>query len=145
MSRDQRQNNKKTPEDYVRKAKSFFPNTYSELLNMEESKDLDKLINQIKKFIETYAEGITSSQLRNIYAKIKPITEVNKLKMERPKLAYIIARQQSNKKVEKANVMLHLFDDLMANVKSESDLMGFQSFMESVVAYHKYYEKINKK
>ena len=135
--------NKKKPEDYVREARSAFPNCYDELLHMEDSKDLDKLIGHLKKFIEKNAEGITSSQLRNIYAKIKPIQEVNKLKMERPKLAYIIARQQSNKKVEKANVLLHLFDDLMANVKSKADLKGFQSFMESVVAYHKYYEKVN--
>lgn len=140
MAQHRRQN---TPEDYVNKAKGFFPDCYHELLHMESSENLDKLIEHLKKFIRIHAEGITSSQLRNIYAKIKPIKEINKLKMERPKLAYIIARQQSNKKVDKANVLLHLFDDLMSKVNSREELSGFQSFMESVVAYHKYYEKVN--
>lgn len=105
---------------------------------MESSPNLDALIKDLMAFMEKNADGVTSTQLRNIYSKVKPITEANKLKMQRPRLAYIIARQQT----DKARLLMHLLDDLIERVDGEKNTVeGFKQFFEAMVAYHKYFEK----
>ncbi len=130
----------KSPEEIVQAAKSHFGVHYEELLDMEKSHNLDGLDKKLKKFVEANYKDVTSSQLRNIFGKIKPIKEVNKLKMQRPRLAYVIARQ--NKKRGALNLM-YWFDDMIGQVKESKDVEGFKTLLESVVAYHKYYETLN--
>ncbi|TAK40804.1 MAG: type III-A CRISPR-associated protein Csm2 [Saprospiraceae bacterium] len=133
-----------SPEEFVKGAQDHFGKHYADLLDMEHSADLDGLDKQLKAFVKLHYKDVTSSQLRNIFGKIKPIEkkEVNKLKMQRPKLAYVIARQ--NKK-QGALALMYWFDDLIGRVKGEKDVEGFKTLLEAVVAYHKYFETLNPK
>ncbi|MEO1261921.1 MAG: type III-A CRISPR-associated protein Csm2 [Bacteroidota bacterium] len=130
------------PDAIVQAVQQHFGGYYRELLNMEQSDDLNGLDKKLKDFVEANYRDVTSSQLRNIFGKIKPIDkqDKNKLKMQRPKLAYIIARQ--NKKKGALNLM-YWFDDLIKKVNTPEDVDGFKKLLESVVAYHKYFETIN--
>lgn len=132
---------KKSPAQLFIEAKQKFNGHYDALLSMKESKDLDEVIEGIKAYVKAYVKGVSTSQLRNIYSKVKPLKkeeDINQLKLERPKIAYIIARQDK----EEAVAMMLVIDDLMKSVKTKSQLDNFQYFMESVVAYHKFYDKI---
>lgn len=138
MAQGRNQDYESPSERYRREAKSAFKDTYPHLLHMESSPNLDALIKDLMAFMEKNADGVTSTQLRNIYSKVKPITEANKLKMQRPRLAYIIARQQT----DKARLLMHLLDDLIERVDGEKNTVeGFKQFFEAMVAYHKYFEK----
>jgi len=133
---------KKSPDQLFKEAKGKFKKHYDALLSMKESEELDEIIESIKDYVRAYARGVSTSQLRNIYSKIKPFKkedDINRLKLERPKIAYIIARQQDK---QDAVAMMLVIDDLMKKVKTKSQLDNFQYFMESVVAYHKFYDKV---
>jgi len=138
MAQGRNQDYESPSERYRKEAKAAFKDTYQHLLNMEQSPDLNLVIKDMMAFMKKNADGVTSSQLRNIYSKIKPITEANKLKMQRPRLAYIIARQQT----DKARLLMHLLDHLIEDVDGEKNTVnGFKQFFEAIVAYHKYFEK----
>lgn len=126
------------PSPELIQAKSYFANTYSQLLQMEE-KDLDlkPVIASIEDFVQNEGRGITTSQLRNIYAKVKSHRqdEWQKLQLMRPLLAYTAARQGTRQ----ARVIIALLDDLIQQVNEEKHLEGFLTFMESIVAYHKFH------
>lgn len=135
-------NDRKSPDQLFKEAKGKFEEYYDSLLSMKESEKLDEIIESIKAYVKAYVKGVSTSQLRNIYSKIKPLKkeeDINQLKLERPKIAYIIARQQDK---QDAVAMMLVIDDLMKSVKTKSQLDNFQYFMESVVAYHKYYDKV---
>lgn len=137
-------NDKKTPEQLFEEAKGKFKGNYGKLLSMIDSDKLHEIIEQIKDYVETYAEGVSTSQLRNIYSKVKPLKGdkgIKQLQLQRPKLAYIIARQD-NRNRDNAIAMMSVMEDLMKDVREESQLKNFQYFMESVVAYHKFYDKV---
>jgi len=133
-----------SPEEFVKGAQEHFGKHYGDLLDMEHSADLDGLDKQLKAFVKLHHEDVTSSQLRNIFGKIKPIDkkDVNKLRMQRPKLAYVIARQGKKKG---ALALMYWFDDLIGKVKEPKDVEGFKTLLEAVVAYHKYFETLNPK
>jgi len=82
---------------------------------------------------------VTSSQLRNVFSDIKGISDAHELKLKRPRLAYVIARQEGNARAQK---LMLLLDDLIKKTETEDDVKSFQHFLESIVAYHKYYEKV---
>lgn len=132
---------RKSPDQLFKEAKGKFKEHYDALLSMKESEKLDEIIESIKDYVKAYVKGVSTSQLRNIYAKIKPLkkeADINQLKLERPKIAYIIARQND----ERAVAMMLVIDDLMKSVNTKPQLENFQYFMESVVAYHKFYDKV---
>ncbi len=140
------QDKTKQPDNYVNEVKETYFNDfdYKVLLNMESADELDNLYDNIRKFLEEKGKDVTSSQLRNIYAKAKPIREKKKLKMLRPNLAYVIARQKN----ENAKYIMHWLDKLIQEVEHEKDpneVEGFKKFFEAVVAYHKYFEESKKK
>lgn len=118
-----------------------------ELWNMEESPNLDELLKSIEDFVrETDKKGgISSSQIRNIFSKAKQAKKVNDLKMLQPKLAYVLARQDSKKTGAKTLISL-LNDCIKALPNSENEkenkktVKGFQTFFESLVAYHRQIE-----
>ncbi|WP_073178989.1 type III-A CRISPR-associated protein Csm2 [Cruoricaptor ignavus] len=128
----------------------YFSQTFDNLLKLGDSEkakdmDIDKTFKDIEGFIEyTYAtnnpnrkqESITTHQLRNVFSKIVGVKEVSELKMIRPNLAYISARQ-SNKK---AKEFMSFVDLLIQNVNSKEQLESFKKTMEAFVAYHKFHK-----
>lgn len=85
-------------------------------------------------------ENISSSQLRNIYSKIRKVNKIPELYLIRPKLAYVYGRPNTKLEMQK---LLILIDDLIRNVKNENQLKKFKEFFEAVIAYHKFYGGIN--
>ncbi len=110
-------------------------NYFYKILDMENDKNPDVIIETIKEFVRTEGKPVSTSQLRNIYDVI--IDEKNHLKAKffRPKLAYIAARQ--NKRGAKEFIMM--LDELLKEVNSDSQFRNFKLFFEAIVAYHKYH------
>lgn len=115
---------------------------FDQYLNLESDTAkpvLDEIITEIEiNLVKKYASSISASQLRNIFHKIKSIDDPTDLKLLRPNLAYMAARQQDKNK-SKTSIML--FDEMIKKVNDKNTLAGFQRFMEIVVAYHKYYSQ----
>jgi len=134
-----------TAEQLLDQAKAYFGNTYQDLLRLhEEDVDLNAVDEYTQKFVRDTCRGVTSSQLRNVFSDIKGIEDARGLKLKRPRLAYVIARQEGN---SRAQQLMLLLDDLIKNTSTDAALeqkhvKSFQHFLESVVAYHKYYEKV---
>jgi len=104
-------------------------------------KSLNALIDKLENFVKGQANGITPSQLRNIYSVIKELEDdkLGELIFLRPKLAYISARQQNRK----ALVMTDFISKLISKVSTQAEFKNFKTVMEAVVAYHKLYYKGN--
>jgi CRISPR type III-A-associated protein Csm2 len=133
--------------DYLVEAKGYFPGFYEDLLQMEKSEDIDGLLECIKRLVETEGGGkekkVTTHQLRNVYEIIRKAESPQTLKLARPKFAYIAARQKDG-----IRVLMALFDDLVRQIdtktpkKAEAQKKSFTKFVEAIVAYQKYFEKI---
>ncbi len=122
-----------TPEDFK---STIFKDTYTYLNNIYGEKvPLDKIFEDISNFVKNKCEAITTTQIRNIYGKIVPIDNVADLKMLRPNLAYIAARQKTNN----AKAIVKFLDELIKDVNDENSLKSFKKVMETIVAYHKYH------
>ncbi|MBL1215635.1 MAG: type III-A CRISPR-associated protein Csm2 [Ignavibacteriae bacterium] len=106
---------------------------------LEEREDENKYLDNLKSLIEALLgprkDGISSSQLRNIYSKVKTLKKPKELYLLRPKLAYIHGRPNSKGGMKK---LIDYLDEQIKKVKNESELKQFQNFFESVIAYHKY-------
>lgn len=110
----------------------YFNGTYDYLLKLfEENTPLNEVFNSIEKFVKNECKVITTTQLRNIYAKVVLAEKNSELKMLRPNLAYIAARQN------KAKNIIKFIDQLIQKVNNEQQLKSFKKVMESFVAYHK--------
>jgi CRISPR-associated protein Csm2 len=119
---------------------TYFKECKHLLLEMHtEPKELKQIVESVKKFAEKKYKGITSSQLRNLYnlALIQKKKSPQSFQLLRPKLAYINARQSNSD----AKDIVDLLDSLIQKINDESDVIGFITFFEALVAYHKYYAK----
>jgi CRISPR type III-A-associated protein Csm2 len=85
---------------------------------------------------ETY---LSSTQLRNLYDKIKQCKNLATIEMLHPKIVYLAARQ--NNKSGKDIVME--IASFIKEIKTEEQLKSFKKFMEAIVAYQKYYYPSN--
>ena len=115
--------------------KEYFSQTYAHLLNLfADGVPLDKVYDDIAKFIKENHTMITTTQLRNIYSRVVDADSVQEVKMLRPNLVYIAARQ--GKGVEP---IIDFFNQLIKGINDEEQLKSFKKVMEAVVAYHKFY------
>ena len=115
--------------------KEYFSQTYAHLLNLfADGVPLDKVYDDIAKFIKENHTMITTTQLRNIYSRVVDADSVQEVKMLRPNLVYIAARQ--GKEVEP---IIDFFNQLIKGINDEEQLKSFKKVMEAVVAYHKFY------
>lgn len=119
--------------------------TYKFLLRLHKSDDkelklvIDKVINSIEQFVQSFAKDVSPHQIRNIYSQAQKSNAVQ-LKLLRPKLAYIEARQDDVKKRNAMKRLVLVLDDQLRQV-DDSNIDGFKIFFETVVAYHKFYGK----
>ncbi len=108
------------------------------VFNRPPEKD-NEFIDLVKDYVEKNKYGITTSQLRNIFAKIKPIEykkeNLSDINLLRIKFAYISGRSD---KREMKNLCGFL-DKLISEVKNQENWNQFKNFFEAIIAYHKYF------
>lgn len=134
--------------NFLREAKEVFKGGYYEKLLLIESEELDpdeaqrltilnELISRIETLIKTKGRGITTNQLRNVYAEVKriPDHETRKFVLLRPKLAYISARQQN----KEARIITDFIGALIQEAETPEQFKSLKIVMEAMVAYHKLY------
>lgn len=95
----------------------------------------NEYIECVKRYVEKDSRKISSSQLRNIFSRIKKIKEFKELYLIRPKLAYLSGRA-SEMEMKR---LLSLLDYLIKEVDNNKKLEEFKNFFEAIIAYHKYY------
>jgi len=137
MSNGYHHNQQRESEDVkkLKEVKKDFGDEYENILNP--NRDENKFINKLKEFMDKNARQISTSQLRNVFSKIKNLNEkkYEEIYSLRPKLAYVYGRSDSNAMKK----LIVLLDDQIQKVKSSEQLKMFKSFFESVIAYHKFY------
>ena len=114
--------------------KSFGENCFDEILSQEKD-DYNVYIGKVKAYVKANARGITTSQIRNIFSKVKNIVDYTEIYTLRPKLAYVSGRAEK----DEMRTLLFLLDALITKVTDKKKLDQFKAFFESVIAYHKYF------
>jgi len=93
-------------------------------------------IEKLKTYVKKHITCITSSQLRNVYALVKGKNNPETLPYVRPKLAYVAGRAN----LDELRTLIYLLDLLILQVGDDKvKLLRFKDFIESVIAFHKYY------
>jgi len=132
-------------------AQRYFTEVYGELLNMKTSQSLKQIFDKIESFIKgtididkkNRKEPMSTSQLRNVFARIKKAKSSDELRLLRPLLAYTSARQKS----EGGKMIIALLDGLIQDIepkkeaepKKDTQVESLKTFAEAIVAYHKYH------
>ena len=129
-------------------AKRIYGEYYDQLLQLEEllkssnpedGKTLNSIIDKTEAMVKQLGRPLTTSQLRNIYAKIKVSKDPKEAVMLRPKLAYIAARQRN----ADARIIPNLISELLSRLsqgnekENENQLKSLKTYVEMIVAYHK--------
>ncbi|WP_456427206.1 type III-A CRISPR-associated protein Csm2 [Rhodocaloribacter sp.] len=117
------------------KLKSAFGDDYVAFILNPDKPDYNAYVDKLKAFVGEIKGGITTSQLRNAFSRIKPLRDPKQLPRLRPNLAYVAARANSRD----MKLLMQLVDDLIPGVDSKDKLAEFQRFFEAVIAYHKYF------
>lgn len=116
--------------------KHILENRVSDILKMDSlsNEGIDSLLKQIQEYATLFAKKLNTSQLRNIFSKVLKATTPLSLKLMRPKIIYVAARQQNGD----AKRVVEFFESMIQSVDTEEKVKNYQSFMEAFVAYHKY-------
>ncbi|EPH13655.1 CRISPR type III-a/mtube-associated protein csm2 [Myroides odoratimimus CCUG 12700] len=94
------------------------------------------LLNDLEKVVETKLKNISKTQMRNVFDLIKNCDTVEQIKMTKPKLMYTAGRLTGTAK----DYLLNL-SKVVILVKDDKDLNYVQKYIETVLAYHKYYAR----
>ncbi|TNJ40312.1 type III-A CRISPR-associated protein Csm2 [Chlorobaculum thiosulfatiphilum] len=129
--------NQKWNEDFAdHKLKKAFCDEYVDYLLKTDRSAYNDYITKIKEYVSGIRNNITSSQLRNVYLRVKKAGNCEELLLLRPKIAYVGGRSDSYD----MKTFVFLLDRLIENLDDNKEKMKqFQSFFEAVIAYHKYY------
>lgn len=136
------------------KLKVYFKHNIAYIFRYEESKEIEYFKNNIINTDENYDKylenvkgyayilkknGLTTSQIRNIYSDILRTDSNSGLKKLRPKFAYIAGRSKEDS-VKKFMDLLDYVVKSMDNGNENNDqLNSFKNFLEAIVAYMKYF------
>lgn len=109
----------------------------ADILQFRETEHLKELIDHLQRYVQEKCGSITSSQLRNIFSKIKSGNQPTKQKLQlvRPQLAYVAARQAT----PEAKDVVDFLERIISKVETDEQAAHFVSFVEAIVAYHKFY------
>lgn len=105
--------------------------------NMKEEEYQKFLLDTTEALVKDQLAFISKTQMRNIFDLIRNCNEVNELKMIKPKLLYTAGRL--TKKYDKQ--FLVDLSTTVADVESKEELQCVKKYIETVLAYHKYYAK----
>lgn len=123
----------KQAEEEIREV--FGPNYPAAILEVKKDA-YNAHIDKVKGYMDRNAKHISTSQLRNIFSRVRNVRDPAGLFALRPKLAYVSGREEKN---EAMKTMLYLLDRLIVAVNDQVKLERFKEFMESLVAFHKYW------
>lgn len=119
--------------------KKYFGNEFVSLILSENKPSYNNYIDSVKRYVEDNKKGMTTSQLRNVYSRIKKLELTNDLYALRPKIAYVAGRAERHE----LKTFLYLIDILIKNIDDDmgagKKLQQFKDFFEAIIAYHKYY------
>lgn len=124
--------------DEMRKAfRKAFGEHYAALILNPNKPDYNQYIDNLDRFVSGIRRDVTTSQLRNVYSRVKQASDARALYRLRPKIAYTSGRA---KKPGLKKLML-LLDDVIKAVDPESQehVEEVKDFFEAVIAYHKYH------
>lgn len=101
--------------------------------------EYDTYINECKKYAEYLKkEKLTTSQIRKIYSDIMNAETAMDLKRLRPRLAYIIGKNEKNYAIKSLiDILDNGIEKLNIN-NEEEEIKSLKEFMETIVAYRKY-------
>ena len=77
---------------------------------------------------------MTKTQMRNVFELVRDCNSPQEVNMTKPKLVYTAGRQSYE-----AKTFLLKLSELVMKVKTEGDVEALKKFIETVLAYHKYY------
>ena len=122
-------------------AEVYLKSHTADILNFRQTEAIAPLLDHLKVYAEDKGRSLTTSQLRNIFSKVKPIATRQKLQLIRPKLAYVAARQKSGL----AEQVVNFLESIIKKVETDAQVKDFVAFFEAFVAYHKLAESKDKK
>jgi len=132
-----RQVNRRSPD---RREQEFipFPNDVKEKI----IRDGDgTLINSWGEKLGKQYKDISTSRIRKFFGGIELMIEfdINSLQLLRPQLAYVVGKE-SNKKVKPVlKDFRDQVDSCIGLVKDQQEFENLKKFLESIIAYHRYY------
>lgn len=112
----------------------FYKKMRSLSLNTTDLAYPDFLLVQTENFVKGWLNRMTKTQMRNVFEQIKDCNSLQDVNMTKPKLIYTAGRLSGEAK----NFLLAL-SKLVTNVENEEDIGALKKFIETVLAYHKYY------
>lgn len=124
--------------------KHFQPNYQLEdVLNLSNLENPKPIYDKLEEFVQRNVRGITSTQLRKLFDLVAENPTREDLLIQRPQFAHMIAKQPNE---EAKNIML-LVDEMaiiaVKKVGHDRFLQGFNHFLQSLVAFHKFHEVIS--
>jgi len=114
----------------------FYKDIKDDILNNNRA-DENQYLNNVKSLVGKLQRDISSSQLRNVFSRVKNLKTPKELYSLRPKLAYVYGRPNTKFGMQK---IIEILDEKIIDVKNEEQLKLFIDFFETIIAYHKYYE-----
>lgn len=131
--------------DYRKTIKDHFGNDFDRLLQLNgqsvDGNGMVKSLNKLKRFVEVNKYGITTSQLRNIYAQALSLNQGGLANMAKLKykLAYVAGRQRKKNDTEQFTTFIDMLLEETAKSQDPKAIGNFLMVMEAVVAYHRYF------
>jgi|SRR5690606_22336329 len=114
------------------------PKFFDSCSSATDAQQVANVIQFLKVFVEYRAKKVSTSQIRNLYAKCREVSNDAELQLIRPYIAYTLARQQ--RQSDDVKEFFYFLDDL---IKAGISYRSFQKIFEAIVAYHKCYGQNN--
>ena len=111
------------------------PNLFDRGSSTVNANEVNNVIQFLKDFVSTKAKYISTSQIRNLYAKCRAASSDVELQMMRPYITYTLARQLRPKDPNVQDFFSFIDELIQLGVSYNT----FQKIFEAIVAYHKYY------
>ena len=102
-------------------------------------KRIIEIIDNIEKTMQEYSNEISYTQMRNIYSVLQSTKDVTGIHKVRPRIAYIQARLDK----PKAKDITIFIMEIMREITDINQVKPFLELMETMVAFHKLYNKNN--
>lgn len=106
------------------------------VLNSSESNYKQFLLTDTEIFVKVKLITMTKTQMRNVFELFKSCKTSEELNMTKPKLLYTAGRLSGEAK----NFLMNL-SSIVMKAKNEIEVNDFKKYIETVLAYHKYYAK----
>lgn len=102
--------------------------------------DYDEYINKCKKYAKCLKdERLTTSQIRKIYSDIMNAEKAMDLKRLRPRLAYIVGKNENKSAIRSLIDILDSGIEKLNVNDDKEEIKSLKEFIETIVAYRKYY------